>query len=325
MLYPLKFKPIYKERIWGGNRLNADLNKDADPSKEIGESWEISAVQDNISVVSNGFLEGNDLQELIEIYMGELVGDEIYEKFGDEFPLLVKFIDSKSPSSIQVHPDDATAKKRHRAYGKNEMWYIIDADKDSELTLGFNKETDEEEFIKRIKDNSIEQILHKESIKEGDVYFIPSGKIHSIGKNILLAEIQQTSDITYRIYDFNRKDKDGNYRELNNDLAKDVLDYSFQQKHNTEYTPKNNAPANINRSPYFTSNLISFEQEIIRDYELMDSFKILMCLEGEFYIDYQGEEKTKVNKGETILVPACFNAISLFPTTNCKIIETYIE
>jgi len=325
MLYPLKFKPIYKERIWGGNRLNTDLNKDADPNKEIGESWEISAIQDNISVVSNGYLEDNNLQELIEIYMEELVGDKIYQEYGVEFPLLIKFIDSKSPSSIQVHPDDTTAKKRHKAYGKNEMWYIIDADIDSELTLGFNKETSEEEFIKRIKNDSIEEILHKENIKSGDVYYIPSGKIHSIGKNILLAEIQQTSDITYRIYDFNRKDKDGNFRELNNDLAKNILDYSCQQKHRTDYNTQNNTPANINKSPYFTSNIISFDKEIMRDYDILDSFVIYMCLEGEFYIDYQGEDKTKVSKGETVLIPACLNAVSLYPATNSKILETYIE
>ncbi len=325
MLYPLKFKPIYKERIWGGKRLNTDLNKNTDPNTDTGESWEISAIQDNISVVANGFLEDNNLQELIEIYMGELVGDKIYDNFGVEFPLLVKFIDSKEPSSIQVHPDDDTAKKRHKAYGKNEMWYIIDADNDSELTLGFNKDTDEEEFINRIKNNSIEEILHREKVKPGDVYFIPSGKIHSIGKNIILAEIQQTSDITYRIYDFNRKDKDGNFRELNNDLAKDILDYSIQEKHKTDYLSKNNSPVNINRSPYFTSNIISFDKEITRDYDMLDSFVIYMCLEGEFYIDYQGEEKTRVNKGETVLLPACFDSVSLFPAKKTKLIETYIE
>jgi mannose-6-phosphate isomerase len=325
MLYPLKFKPIYKERIWGGNSLNAELNKDADPNKEIGESWEISAIEDNVSVVSNGYLADNDLQELIEIYMGDLVGDKIYEEFGVEFPLLIKFIDSKFRTSIQVHPDDATSKKRHKAYGKNEMWYIIDADKDSELTLGFNKETDEEEFIKRIKNDSIEEILHKENVNAGDVYYIPSGKIHSIGKNILLAEIQQTSDITYRIYDFNRKDKDGNFRELNNDLAKDIIDYSFHKKHKTDYSPNDNGSVNINRSPYFTSNLVHFNKEIVRDYDMLDSFIIYMCLEGEFYIDYQGEEKTKVSKGETVLIPACIDAVSLYPDPKAKIIEIYIE
>lgn len=325
MLYPLKFKPIYKERIWGGNRLNTELNKDSDPSKTIGESWEISAVQDDVSVVSNGMLEGNDLQELIEIYMGDLVGDKIYEEFGVEFPLLIKFIDSNKPSSIQVHPDDKTAKERHKAYGKNEMWYILGTDNNSELTLGFNKDTDQEEFIKKVKDNTIEEILNKEEISEGDVYFIPAGKIHSIGNNILLAEIQQTSDITYRIYDFNRKDKDGNFRELNIDLAKDVLNYKSEKKHKTDYDIVENAATNINKSPYFTSNIISFNKEIVRDYDLMDSFKILMCLEGEFYIDYQGEDKIKVAKGETVLIPACIDAISLFPSKDSKIIETYIE
>lgn len=325
MLYPLKFKPVYKERIWGGSRLNKDLNKDSNPDNTVGESWEISAVQGDISVVSEGMLEDNNLQELIEIYMGELVGDKIYEQYGVEFPLLIKFIDSKEPCSVQVHPDDSIAKERHNAYGKNEMWYIIDAEKDSEITVGFNKETGKEEFISRIKDDSITDILNSESVNPGDVYFIPTGRIHSIGKNILLAEIQQTSDITYRIYDFNRKDADGNLRKLNNDLAKDVLDYSFQKKHKTNYKAKSNAPVNICRTPYFTSNIVEFDKEILRDYDMLDSFVIYMCIEGEFYIDYQKDEKIRVTKGESVLVPACFDSISLFPKEKSKILETYIE
>ncbi len=325
MLYPLKFRPIYKERIWGGNRLNTELNKDSDPTKSIGESWEISAIQGDVSIITNGVLKGNDLQELIEIYMGDLVGDNIYEKFGIEFPLLIKFIDSKKPSSIQVHPDDTVAKERHNAYGKNEMWYIISADSDSELTMGFNKETSQEEFINKVKNNSIEEILHKEKISAGNVFFIPAGKIHSIGSNILLAEIQQTSDITYRIYDFNRKDKNGDLRELNIDLAKDVLNFKADKKHKTDYNINENVAVNINKSPYFISNIISFNKEIIRDYNLIDSFKIYICLEGEFYIDYQGEEEIKITKGETVLIPASISAVSLFAKSHSKIIETYIE
>ena len=325
MLYPLKFKSIYKEKIWGGNKLSTVLNKDIDTNIKTGESWELSAIQDNISVISNGFLQENNIEELIEVYMGDLVGEKVYEKFGIEFPLLFKFIDAKEKLSIQVHPNDEFAKEKHKAYGKTEMWYVIDAEKDAKLTIGFNKESDKGEFIQKIKGENIESILNTEPTFNNDTFLIPSGTIHSIGAGVLLAEIQQTSDISYRVFDYNRKDIDGNLRELHNDLAKDALNYSYEKKHRIDYDKDLNKTALITKCDYFTSNVIEFNKELEKDYYDTDSFIVYMCLEGEFYIDYQEEEKIKVSKGETVLIPAILDTVVLFPTTKCKIIETYID
>jgi len=325
MLYPLKFKSIYKEKIWGGNKLSTVLNKDIDTNIKTGESWELSAIQDNISVISNGFLQENNIEELIEVYMGDLVGEKVYEKFGIEFPLLFKFIDAKEKLSIQVHPNDEFAKEKHKAYGKTEMWYVIDAEKDAKLTIGFNKESDKGEFIQKIKGENIESILNTEPTFNNDTFLIPSGTIHSIGAGVLLAEIQQTSDISYRVFDYNRKDIDGNLRELHNDLAKDALNYSYEKKHRIDYDKDLNKTALITKCDYFTSNVIEFDKELEKDYYNTDSFIVYMCLEGEFYIDYQEEDKIKVSKGETVLIPAILDTVVLFPTTKCKIIETYID
>jgi len=224
-LYPLKFKPIFKDKIWGGNKIKTLLNKDFSPLPNCGESWEISGVQDEISVVSNGFLIGNNLQELIEIYMGDLVGDQVYQKYGIEFPLLIKFIDAHDDLSIQVHPNDKLAMQRHNAYGKTEMWYIIDADRGAKLISGFNTEVTKDAYIKHLENNTLNLILNYEEVKAGDVFFMPAGRVHAIGKGILLTEIQQTSDITYRIYDYNRKGTDGKPRELHTSLALDAIDF----------------------------------------------------------------------------------------------------
>ena len=325
MLYPLKFKSIYKEKIWGGNKLSTVLNKDIDTNTKTGESWELSAIQDNISVISNGFLQENNIEELIEIYMGDLVGEKVYEKFGIEFPLLFKFIDAKEKLSIQVHPNNEFAKEKHKAYGKTEMWYVIDTEKNAELTVGFNKEIDKGEFIQKIKGEDIESILNTEPTFKNDTFLIPSGTIHSIGAGVLLAEIQQTSDISYRVFDFNRKDIDGNLRELHNDLAKDALNYSYEKKHRIDYDKNLNKTALITKCDYFTANVIEFDKELEKDYYNTDSFIVYMCLEGEFYVDYQEDEKIKVSKGETVLIPAILDSVVLFPTTKCKIIETYID
>jgi mannose-6-phosphate isomerase len=325
MLYPLKFNPIYKEKIWGGNKLKSVLNKDCQENKNTGESWELSAVQENISVVSNGFLAENDIEELIEVYMGDLVGEKVYEKFGLELPLLFKFIDAKDDLSIQVHPNDAFAKEKHKAYGKTEMWYVIDAEKDSKLTIGFNKESDQEEFIQKIQSEDIQSILNIEEAHQEDVFLVPSGTVHSIGKGILLAEIQQTSDISYRIHDYNRKEEDGNLRELHNEFAKDAINYSYEKKKRTDYKKEINKPVLLSKCDYFTSNIISFNKEIERDYIDIDSFVVYMCTEGEFFIDYQKDEPIKISKGETVLIPAALDMIALIPSKNTTIIETYIN
>ena len=239
-LYPLKFTPICKDKIWGGNKLNEILNKEYPELPNCGESWEISGVQDEVSVVSNGFLKGNSLEELIEVYMGDLVGEKVYEKFGIEFPLLVKFIDANDNLSIQVHPNDELSMERHDAFGKTEMWYVVQADPGAKLISGFNRKIDKEGYLKYFKNGQLEEILNYEEVKAGDVFFIPAGRVHAIGKGIVVAEIQQTSDVTYRIYDFNRVDDQGNPRELHTDLAIDAIAYEYEANYRTDYKALDN-------------------------------------------------------------------------------------
>lgn len=322
MLYPLKFHPILKKKIWGGEKLSY---KSEQHEQSIGESWEISAVEDNISVVVNGILADNDLQELIEVYMGDLVGDHVYEKFGIEFPLLIKYIDANDDLSIQVHPDDETAKERHNAYGKTEMWYIVDAEKDASLIMGFNKETDKTEYLQALRSNELMNILNTEKVKKGDSFFIPAGLVHAIGKGCFIAEIQQTSDITYRIYDYNRKDADGNTRELHTDLATDVIDYQYHPKHKVDYTPQDNKSVQLVKCPYFTTNLLTFDRDIEKEYIRLDSFVIYMCLQGKFTITTGECDPVVVTKGETVLIPACFKNLTLFPDEVTKLLEIYVE
>ncbi|MCF8372766.1 MAG: class I mannose-6-phosphate isomerase [Bacteroidales bacterium] len=323
-LYPIKFKPILKEKIWGGKKLSTYLDKDISHLPNCGESWEISGVPGDVSVVANGFLEGNTLEELIEVYMGDLVGDRVYEKFGFEFPLLIKFIDASDVLSIQVHPDDDTARERHNAYGKTEMWYVIQADEGSELISGFNRKVDKETYIKYLDEKKLKDILNYEKVKEGDVFFIPSGRVHAIGAGIMLAEIQQTSDITYRIYDWDRVSENGQGRELHTDLAVDVIDYNFYDSYHTSYEKAKNTNVKLESCPYFTTNLLEFDSAKKKDYNLIDSFVIYVCLDGGFSIEYGGEENCQVKKGETVLLPADLKIIELLPQKSAKLLEVYI-
>ena len=323
-LYPLKLRPRIKDKIWGGKKLREILGKEG-ASDKAGESWEISAVQDNISVAENGFLAGNDLQELIEVYMGDLVGDKIYDKFGIEFPLLVKFIDATEKLSIQVHPPDELARARHNSYGKTEMWYIIQADKDAELISGFKRKADKETYLQHFNNNTLTDILNNVKVSSGDVIFLPAGRIHSIGAGILLAEIQQTSDITYRIYDFNRLDAEGKPRELHTDLAVDAIDYTYHEKYKQDYISKENESSEIIKCDYFTTNILDFNNQVEKDYVNLDSFVVYMCLEGEFEIIYYEKEVEKIKKGETILIPAELKNLKLNPVRQTKILEVYID
>lgn len=324
MLYPLKFKHIYKDKIWGGNRFSETFGRTDCNSSNCGESWEISAVQDNISVVSNGFLKGNNLQEIVEIYMDELVGQRVYEKFGDEFPLLIKFIDTNDDLSIQVHPDDEIAKKRHKAYGKTEMWYVVDADVDGNLIVGFEKNSSKQEFAQALKDNTFPNLLHSEVVRKNDVFYIPAGRIHALGKGLLIAEIQQTSDITYRIYDWNRVDDKGNSRELHTDLAMDVIDYEAQDDYKIHYDLQNDVTTKLVSCEYFTTNLIQFDCPVVKDYYPIDSFVIYMCLEGSVLINFEGDYEELMTKGETVLIPASLHKITLTPKGEAKILEIYM-
>ncbi len=323
-LYPLKFVPILKDKIWGGTKLKTILNKEFSSLPNAGESWEISGVEGDISVVSNGFLKGNTLNELLEIYMGDLVGDDVYGKYRNEFPLLIKFIDANDVLSIQVHPDDELAKERHDSNGKTEMWYVVQADEGASLISGFSGNVTKEEYLKYLKENRLEDILMSHEVKPGDVFFIPAGRVHAIGKGILLAEIQQTSDVTYRIYDFDRKDDSGKTRELHTEQALDAIDYNYYDDLRTEYTHKLNKTANVVSCDYFRTNLLEFDQTIEKDFYHLDSFLIYMCIDGEFDICYGKNKCLKVNKGETVLVPAELRTIRLDPKVVTKVLEVHL-
>ncbi len=320
-LYPLKFKPILKDKIWGGTRLREILGKKA--SDNAGESWEISAYNGDISVVENGVLAGNSIEELVEVYMGDLIGDHIYHKFGLRFPLLIKFIDASDLLSIQVHPGDTLAKTIHNSNGKTEMWYIVESE-NGELITGFNREMDQEQYLAHFKGGSLKEILNYEKVNSGDIYFMPAGRIHAVGAGVLLAEIQQTSDLTYRIYDWDRLDDQGKSRELHTDLALKAIDFQFHADYKTHYQAVVNSTVTAVDSPYFTTAVIKLDQQIEKDFNLIDSFVIYMCMEGEAMISYAGGGE-KIKNGETILIPAELKNLAIVPTLPTTLLEVYIK
>lgn len=322
-LYPLKFSPILKDKIWGGTKLKSLFDKAAETNK-LGESWELSGYEGDESVVINGFLAGNNLAELIEIYMGELVGDKIYDEYGLSFPLLFKLIDANENLSIQVHPGDEVAAERHNSYGKTEMWYVVDADQGSELIIGFSKDCTRDEYLDALEAGEVELLLQKVPVKKGDVLFIPAGLVHAIGKGVVVAEIQQSSDITYRIYDYKRKDDQGNERELHTDQALDVIDFSAAKEPKTAYSVELNGVTTLVECEYFTTNILSFDTATVRNYEILDSFVAYMCLEGSLIIEFEGD-KTIVNKGDTILIPASLDEVTLIPEDETKLLEVYVS
>lgn len=325
-LYPLKFKPILKEKIWGGNKLATVLNKPQGNLQNIGESWELSGFGEDVSVVSNGFLQDNTIEELIEVYMGDLVGDAVFSKFGTTFPLLFKFIEASDNLSIQVHPNDDIANKRHNSWGKTEMWYVLEAEPDAKLVAGFNCPMDRQKYLDHFNNGTLRDIVKWEQAKPGDVFFIPAGRIHSIGPNILLAEVQQSSDITYRIYDWDRVDANGNSRELHTDWAVDAIDYSFSKEYRTPYVINKNKSIKVVENQYFTTNILDFDKEIEIDYGRLDSFVVYMAVEGKTLICAPGlDEPVEIAKGETVLIPAEMKEIELKPLSgNSRLLEVYI-
>jgi mannose-6-phosphate isomerase len=322
-LYPLKFKTIFKDKIWGGQKINTYLGKDFSPLPNCGETWEISGVKSDVSVVENGDLAGKSLASILETHKGNLVGKQIYEKFGNEFPLLVKFIDANDDLSIQVHPDDELAKKRHNSFGKTEMWYVIQADQGASLIAGFNQKVNEEIYIEKLNSGKLGDILNKEEVEAGDVFFLPAGRVHTIGKGLLIAEIQQTSDITYRIYDFDRVDDKGNKRELHTEEALAALDYEVYPEYKSVYDKKLNEPVHVVSCPYFSTNILEFTQSVTRDYSF-DSFVIHVCVQGAYILDY-GDESLNVKMGDCVLIPASIDKVSMDTQTGFKILECYIE
>ena len=326
LLYPLKFKPILKSIIWGGDKICSF--KEITPQQEgIGESWEISHVEGNVSVVVNGELAGKSLDDLIQQAGVAMIGKTVLERSGTVFPLLIKFIDARDDLSIQVHPDDKLAKARHNSFGKTEMWYVINATPDAKLYSGFKQAITTEEYVTSVENNTFTDKLQEYNVQSGDVFFLPAGRVHAIGSGCFIAEIQQTSNITYRIYDYNRKDSQGNGRELHTALAKDAIDYKvYPEGYKTAYEATKNEVVPLASCRYFTTNLIEGDSKIERDFHSIDSFVIYICMEGSASITDAFGYKVEVKQGESVLVPAaCKNRIEIVPFGMCKILETFMQ
>ncbi len=321
-LYPLKFHPILKNRIWGGTRL-ASLGKPLTHDAHVGESWELSACDEDVSVVANGYLAENNINELVEIYMGELVGERVYERYGNLFPLLFKFLDADDNLSVQVHPNDEVALERHGSLGKSELWYVVEADKDSSMILGFNADIDAATLQEKLDEHTLQDVLQTVEVKSGDVAYLPAGTLHSLGRGLLVAEIQETSDITYRIYDYDRVDKNGQARELHVEQALDVINYEATKQPLVNYEKNINVSTNLTQD-VFTANLLHFDTGVQRDYMPLDSFVVYMCVEGSLTIFTDGMP-TSLYKGETVLIPASIGEVTLIPnSTETKVLEVYM-
>ena len=306
-LYPLKFQPILKDRLWGGSRLGSLLGKPI-KNDQTGESWEISGVPGNVSIVANGLLKGKTLQELIDQFHDHILGEEVVQKFGREFPILIKFIDAERALSIQLHPGDELAQKRHQSFGKTEMWYIMNAKQDANLIVGFKKDMTPEEYKSSLENDTLLELLNYESVKEGDTFFINTGKVHAIGGGILLAEIQQTSDITYRIFDFNRRDSDGKLRELHTDLALDAIDYKKKDDFKVLYKDTEGLPNMMVSCPYFTTNYLKLTEDKELDLSGQKSFSIYICVAGSAIIRTD-KSSVPLVLGETVLIPAIVDSL----------------
>jgi mannose-6-phosphate isomerase len=324
MLYPFTFQPILKKIIWGGSDICPF--KGITPVQEgIGESWELSHVDGNFSVVAEGELAGKSLDELIQTYGKQLVGGQVMERFGTRFPLLIKFIDARDNLSIQVHPNDELAKARHNSFGKTEMWYVIKAAPGAALYSGFSKQIDADEYVERVKNNTFMDVLQRYDVAEGDVFFLPAGRVHAIGAGCFIAEIQQTSNITYRIYDYNRKDANGNTRELHTELAKDAIDYTLYPDYRTHYKAHTNATIELAACKYFTTNLLDIDVTMTRDFSELDSFVVYICMGGSATLQDNKGNKLQIHQGQTVLIPADTTSVTLIPTPSAKFMETYIK
>lgn len=320
---PLKFNPILKSLIWGGNRIAAYKRNKAE-LPNIGESWELSGVKGSESVVVGGQYAGFTLSQLIAELKGELVGRKVYERFGTEFPLLVKFIDARDDLSIQVHPNDTLAQQRHGKHGKTEMWYVVDADEGAHLKSGFSQQITPKEYELRVADNTLTNVLCDYAVQPDDLFFLPAGRVHAICAGTFVAEIQQTSDVTYRIYDYGRVGKDGKPRELHTELAKDAIDYTVLPDYRSHYAAAKNREVELVACPYFTTSLYDLDAAVEKDLSTMDSFLIVMCLAGRgTLLDDRGDE-TPIRQGETLLVPAATRWMRFLPDESMKLLTSHL-
>ena len=322
-MYPFIFKPVFKDYIWGGAAIRPF--KGLTPDEEIiAESWELSHIEGNMSIVANGVLAGLTIDEIIKRYGAKLSGEKVMQRFGDTFPLLIKFIDARENLSVQVHPDDELARARHQSLGKTEMWYVVKAAPGAALYSGFSQQIDAEEYVHRVGDNSLTDVLKRYEVKEGDVFFLPAGRVHAICAGCFIAEIQQTSNITYRIYDYNRKDTKGNYRELHIELAKEAIDYAVYPDYRTAYTPVPNHVVPLVQCSYFTTSLLELDLPKERDYSALDSFIIYVCLEGKAIVRDDNKNELTVQQGQTLLIPAATQHCIITPESKVKLLETHV-
>ncbi|MBP3256883.1 MAG: class I mannose-6-phosphate isomerase [Bacteroidales bacterium] len=321
---PLKFEPILKTIVWGGEKI-APYKGIETEQKHIGESWELSGVAGNESVVADGPLKGKTIAQLVKEYKADLVGKHVYENTGDEFPLLIKFIDALTDLSIQVHPNDELAAKRHNgSKGKTEMWYVVDAEPGAHLLAGLTEQITPEQYAAKVADGTITDVLARYEVKPGDVFFLPAGRIHAICGGCFIAEIQQTSNITYRIYDYGRLGLDGKPREVHTELAKDAIDYTVYPTYRTDYTPAKDEEVEVVSCQYFTTSIYDLTLPYAKDLSQIDSFLVVMCLTGSGAIEVDGEE-VPVHQGETVLIPAAADDICFVPDGSMKVLTSYIR
>ena len=320
-MQPIKFQPLLKQTLWGGDKIVTFKHLDSQ-LENVGESWEISGVKDNETIVKEGPLKGKSLNEVVAELKDKLVGKENYQRFGDEFPLLIKFIDARQDLSIQVHPNDEIAHKQGKPRGKTEMWYLMESEPGAKLYCGLKKQITPDQYKEMVDNDTICDALAQYEVKEGDCFFLPAGRIHAIGPGCFLAEIQQTSDVTYRIYDYKRKDKNGNYRELHTKLAAESINYQVENDYRTHYVGRLNKGVSLVQCPYFCTAVYDLNEPMTLDYSELDSFVILIGLKGEGkIIDNEGNE-VSIMAGDTLLIPATTETLSVSGTV--KFLETYI-
>ena len=369
VLYPLKFKPIFKDKIWGGRKIKDVVGLDYGKLPNCGEVWLLSGLWDEQSVVTNGDFEGDEINDLVETFMGDLVGEDVFDKYGEQFPLLVKIIDANDWLSVQVHPDDELAEKRDIGYGKTEMWYVMQADpgaelvsgfncemnrmkyirvlkdnaiqtvlnhetaemwyvmqadKDAELVMGFNREMTRMDYVNVLKDNTLQSVLNHEQVKKDDVFFIPAGRVHALGPGIMVAEIQQTSDTTYRIYDWDRIDVAGMRRELHIPQSVEAIDGTMPENYKIEVPDVMNKTVPVVDCQYFVTNLLQLQGEMEKDYTNLDSFVILIALEGNFALNWDNGA-IFVNQGECVLIPNFIKRVAIRAEKYCKLLEVYCQ
>lgn len=328
-MYPLKFKPYLCTKVWGGEKI-APFKGIYTTRNRIGESWEISAVEGHVSVVENGPLAGKSLTDLMNEYGAALVGRKVFEKYGMEFPLLIKFIDAKDDLSVQVHPtDEQAARIRPDLKGKTEMWYVVGADKGAKLLSGLTQEITPEEYEEKVNDKTITDVLGRYDVHSGDVFFLPAGRIHAIGAGTFVAEIQQTSDITYRIYDYGRLGLDGKPRELHIEQAKAAIDYTVFPDYRTKYSKVKNEETPLVSCKYFTTNLFDIDKPVSKNLSALDSFVVVICVGGKgVLVDNEGDgsvHRIELHQGETLLVPATSSTIEFHPDGPMTCLTSFVE